>query len=68
MDRTIPNMDRKKYNVFLEVMEDKLDMIQFRLFLRILRMTYSFYQTFNYIDSDGVHIINRENFCSDETK
>ena len=68
MNRTIPNVDIQIYFFFLKVMEDKLDMIQFRLFLRILRMTYSFYQTFNYIDSDGVHIINRENFCSDETK
>jgi hypothetical protein len=27
-----------------KVMEDKLDMNQFRLFLRILRMTYNFYE------------------------
>ena len=27
-----------------KVMEDKLDMKQFRLFLRTLRMTYNFYE------------------------
>jgi hypothetical protein len=27
-----------------KIMEDKLDMKQFRLFLRVLRMTYNFYQ------------------------
>lgn len=27
-----------------KVMEDKLEMKQFRLFIRILRMTYNFYE------------------------
>merc|ERR1712110_1022518 len=51
-----------------KVMEDKLDMTQFRLFLRTLRMIYNFYETFNYVDSDGTHIISKENFLEEDTK
>ena len=69
-------------------MMDKLDYTQFKLFLRILRMTYNFYEVyistfpipiptirhsiifkaFNYIDSDGEHVIDRDTFCEDATK
>eukprot|EP00090_Calanus_glacialis_P011768 TRINITY_DN20162_c0_g1_i4.p1 TRINITY_DN20162_c0_g1~~TRINITY_DN20162_c0_g1_i4.p1 ORF type:complete len:189 (-),score=61.02 TRINITY_DN20162_c0_g1_i4:146-712(-) len=49
-------------------MMDKLDYTQFKLFLRILRMTYNFYEAFNYVDSDGEHIITRDTFCEDATK
>merc|ERR1711915_142387 len=49
-------------------MMDKLDYNQFKLFLRILRMTYNFYQAFNYIDSDGVHVITKDVFCEDSTR
>jgi len=49
-------------------MEDKLDFNQFRLFLRILAMTYNFYETFDYIDSDGEHVITKEEFCTDGTR
>jgi len=51
-----------------KVMEDKLEMKQFRLFLRTLRMTYNFYEAFNYVDSDGTHIISKEDFLKEETK
>merc|ERR1712203_440409 len=51
-----------------KVMEDKLEMKQFRLFLRTLRMTYNFYEAFNYVDSDGTHIISKEDFLNEETK
>ena len=32
----------------LKVMEDKLEMKQFRLFLRTLRMTYNFYEVLSF--------------------
>ena len=65
-------------------MEEKLDFKQMKLFIRILRMTYCFYQVtystlyvfidlspvkaFNYIDSEGTHVISKEEFTSDATK
>ena len=32
----------------VKVMEDKLEMKQFRLFLRTLRMTYNFYEVLSF--------------------
>lgn len=49
-------------------MEEKLDFKQMKLFIRILRMTYCFYQAFNYIDSDGEHVISKETFTKESTK
>merc|ERR1712170_97595 len=48
-------------------MEEKLDFKQMKLFIRILRMTYCFYQAFNYVDSEGSHIISKEDFTKDAT-
>merc|ERR1712013_784986 len=67
MTQTGDDFDRLKFQKE-KSMEDKLDIKQFKLFLRILRMTYNFYEAFNYIDSDGVHIIDRDTFCADATK
>merc|ERR1711915_499744 len=48
-------------------MEEKLDFKQMKLFIRILRMTYCFYQAFNYVDSEGTHVISKEDFIKEET-
>jgi len=46
-------------------MENLVDRGQFRLFIRILKMIFEFYQAFNWIDSDGDHEINKTEFTSE---
>ncbi|XP_023334495.1 uncharacterized protein LOC111705996 [Eurytemora carolleeae] len=51
-----------------EGMEEMLDKDQFNLFLRSIRMIFEFYQAFNWIDSDGDHIITKTEFTSQEVE